>query len=131
MSGGLYNLVHGVNPSTFLILPMLGKHPDEYYRFRDCFVSENDTILIFTRGKDEYNNLTNNPNFIKTWKWYEDETYHYYEFSVPDKWKSDFKLITENDLHNVSKEYIDEICRVYPKISDKITEIFKRYGNDK
>ncbi len=32
----LYNMINGVNPATFFILPMLGKHPDEYPRFRDC-----------------------------------------------------------------------------------------------
>lgn len=36
----LYNMLNGVNPCTFLILPMLGKHPDEYPRFRDCFIEE-------------------------------------------------------------------------------------------
>lgn len=42
-------MLHGVNPATFLILPMLGKHPDEYPRFRDCFITEDDHILILTR----------------------------------------------------------------------------------
>lgn len=34
----LYNMINGVNPATFIILPMLGKHPNEYPRFRDCFI---------------------------------------------------------------------------------------------
>ena len=36
----LYNMLNGVNPATLHILPMLGKHPDEYPRFRDCFVGQ-------------------------------------------------------------------------------------------
>jgi len=28
-------IINGANPSTFFILPMLDKHPDEYPRFRD------------------------------------------------------------------------------------------------
>ncbi len=36
----MYNMINGVNQSTFYILPMLGKHPDEYPRFRDCFVGK-------------------------------------------------------------------------------------------
>jgi hypothetical protein len=35
----LYNMMNGANPATFFILPMLGeKHPEQYPRFRDCFV---------------------------------------------------------------------------------------------
>ena len=34
----LYNLIYGVSSATFVILPMLGKHPEEYPRFRDCFL---------------------------------------------------------------------------------------------
>ena len=43
---GLYNLINGVNLATFIILPMLGKHPDEYPRFRDCFIAENEDCQI-------------------------------------------------------------------------------------
>ena len=43
-------MINGVNPATFLFLPMLGKHPDEYPRFRDCFISEDETQkIVFTR----------------------------------------------------------------------------------
>ena len=51
----LYNMVNGVKPTTFFVLPMLGKHPDEYPRFRDCFLSDeehpqyDDHIHIYTR----------------------------------------------------------------------------------
>lgn len=46
----LYNMICGVNPAAFFILPMLGKHPDEYPRFRDCFVSDDETsIEVLTR----------------------------------------------------------------------------------
>ena len=38
----MYNMMHGCNQSTFSILPMLGKHPDKYPRFRDCFCSDED-----------------------------------------------------------------------------------------
>lgn len=33
-------MINGVNQATFYILPMLGKHPDEYPRFRDCFTGK-------------------------------------------------------------------------------------------
>lgn len=44
----LYNMINGVNPATFIILPMLGKHPDEYPRFRDCFIKDG-MIEVYTR----------------------------------------------------------------------------------
>ena len=36
----LYNMINGVQPAAFFVLPMLGKHPDEYPRFRDCFIGK-------------------------------------------------------------------------------------------
>jgi len=33
-------MIEGVNPAAFFILPMLGKHADDYPRFRDCFVQK-------------------------------------------------------------------------------------------
>ena len=41
----LYNLMAGVNPAAFFILPMLGRHADEYPRFRDCFVQKRKFVL--------------------------------------------------------------------------------------
>ena len=127
---GLYNMVHGVNPATFLILPMLGKHPDEYPRFRDCFITEDDHILVLTRvgggnrndgyGEEE---LYKDPHFIKTYDADWDCTYGYYEFSVPDEWKADFDAIKNGA--KPSKEYLEQMCKVYPKLADKFREQFK------
>ena len=71
----LYNMLNGVNIATFFILPMLDKHPDEYPRFRDCFIGEDkNSIVVYTRvgggnrncgfGEEE---LYKHPNFIKTY----------------------------------------------------------------
>ena len=45
----LYNMVNGFNPACVLIMPMLGRTQDEYPRFRDCFVTEEKNIAIYTR----------------------------------------------------------------------------------
>ena len=51
----LYNLVQGVTSAVFFVLPMLGKHPDEYPRFRDCFLKDaehpeyDNHIHVYTR----------------------------------------------------------------------------------
>ena len=43
----MYQMMNGVNEAVFTLLPMLGRHPDEYPRFRDCFA--------MMEGKPEYN----------------------------------------------------------------------------
>lgn len=130
----LYNMMCGVNPAAFFILPMLGKHPDEYPRFRDCFVGEDkQSIEVFTRvggnnrgcgyGEDE---LMEHPNFIKTYDDDFDSTYGTYVFSVPDKWRKDFDLIMSGRLFAISDEYFNEILRIYPKLEDKLRQQFER-----
>jgi len=83
-----YNMVHGVTPAALLILPMLGKHPDEYPRFRDCFLADqehpefDDHIHVFTRvgggnrgcgfGEEE---LYKHPEYVTTFDDSFDSTY--------------------------------------------------------
>lgn len=131
---GLYNLINGVNPAAFFILPMLGKHPDEYPRFRDCFVGDDEnSIEVLTRvgggnrncgyGEEE---LMQHPNFIKTYDLDEDNTYGWYIFSVPEKWKEDFDKIVSGNPTEISDEYFNEMIRVYPKLEEKFREMFER-----
>ena len=122
-------MIHGVNPATFYILPMLGRHPDEYPRFRDCGVTEDEKILVLTRvgggnrnegyGEEE---LYKDPHFVKTFDADWDSTYGIYVFNVPDEWKKDFDAILKGE--RPSQEYIEQTCRVYPKIADKLREHF-------
>lgn len=127
----LYNMINGVSPATFIFLPMLGKHPYEYPRFRDCFLTADaQHILVYTRvggnnrncgyGEEE---LYKHPNFIKTYDDDFDDTYGYYEFSVPDEWKEDFEALKNGE--KPSQKYIDQMCKVYPKLEEKFKELFK------
>ena len=46
----LYNMINGVDPACFYLLPMLGRVAEDYPRFRDCFLSEDgEHIDIYTR----------------------------------------------------------------------------------
>ena len=130
----LYNMINGVNPATFFILPMLGKHPDEYPRFRDCFVSKDEKhIEVYTRvgggnrhcgyGEEE---LEKHPNFVKTYDDKFDNTYGTYVFSVPDKWKEDFDKILLGKTLFILDEYFNDILRVYPKLEDQLRSMFHR-----
>lgn len=154
----LYNAIYGVNQATFFILPMLGKHPDEYPRFRDCFIGglensdENDlfgiplkktsdekVISIYTRvgggNRDSYKNeieqLQKLPNYLRDYDDDFDSTFATFVFSIPEKWKADFDKITENKINEISDEYKKEIKRVFPKIAEKFNELFKEIENAK
>lgn len=131
-----YNMVNGVNPSTFFILPMLGeKHPDEYPRFRDCFTvvdeKNNYEIHVLTRvggnnrgqgfGEEE---LQKHPNYLYDQDEEEDNTYATYVFSVPKEWKKDFDKIAEGRVSEVSSEYQDRLRKVFPKLNEKFDIIF-------
>lgn len=133
----LYNLMNGVSQLTFIILPMLGKHPDEYPRFRNFFLKdeerpEYDNFLhVYTRvggnnrdsgfGEEE---LLNHPNFVATFDDSFDNTYGTYVFSVPNEWKDDFDKILNGKASEISQEYKNEIYRVFPKLEDKMRAVF-------
>ena len=104
----LYNMMMGFNPACVVIMPMLGRKQDEYPRFRDCFVTDEGNIAIYTRvgggnrdcgyGEDE---LYKDENFITTYDDEYDNTYGTYEFRVPEKWKTDFDLIMDGKSSEV------------------------------
>lgn len=131
----LYNMINGFNPACVMILPMLGRRNTEYPRFRDCFVTEEGRIVIYTRvgggnrntgyGEEE---LYKDPNFVKTYDDEYDSTYGNYEFNVPDKWKADFDHIMAGELKEVSEEYVNLVKQFYPVLTDagKIDLIFGR-----
>ena len=112
---------------------MLGKHPDEYPRFRDCFVEKN-CILVHTRtgggNREDYetenNEMTNHPNYMTDYDDSFDSTYANFIFSVPEKWKDDFNKIVNGRLSEISNEYKAEIFRVFPKIKDKLEALFNQ-----
>jgi hypothetical protein len=134
----LYNMIHGVNPCTFFILPMLGKHPDEYPRFRDCFTKDEEHpeydghIHVYTRTGggnresygDENEEMQSMETFVADFDDSFDCTFASWVFSVPEKWKADFDKIEAGVIREVSAEYQAELRRVYPKLEAKFDEIF-------
>ena len=129
----LYNMLMGFNPACVAIMPILGRKQDEYPRFRDCFVTDEGNIAIYTRvgggnrdcgyGEEK---LYEDENFITTYDDEYDNTYGTYEFKVPEKWKTDFDLIMDGKSSEVSKEYIDYVKTFYPKLAEEgvIEKIF-------
>lgn len=130
----MYNAIMGFSPACVIILPMLGRKAEDYPRFRDCFISEDkEHIEIYTRvgggnrgcgyGEEE---LYKDPNFVSTKDDEFDSTYATYTFRVPKKWKSDFDHIMNDEWSEVSDEYVDEVKRFYPNLTEKIDELFER-----
>jgi hypothetical protein len=93
----LYNLLHGVNANSDILLKMLNLTKNDVGRFRDAYVSENDTICIYTRNgggnREAYqeilDELSNHQNYITDYDDDFDCTYATIEFSVPDKHKKE------------------------------------------
>jgi len=133
----LYNIINGVSPATFFVLPMLGRHPDEYPRYRDCFLRDkeheeyDDFIHVYTRvgggnrGQGYGEELLYvDPNFVTTFDDSYDCTYATYVFKVPDKWKADFEKVKTGRLKELSDEYKAELVRVFPKLKDQFEKLF-------
>lgn len=122
-----YNAIFGFNPACVVFMPMLGRKQDDYPRFRDCFLSDdNERIVIYTRvggnnrgsgyGEEE---LIKDPNFVRTYDDDFDSTYGYYEFNVPEKWKEDFEKIVQGKMNEISDEYYNYVCKFYPKLAEE------------
>jgi len=136
----IYHMMNGVNPMTFLILPMLGKHPDEYPRFRDVFAGDESRpeydrhIMVYTRtgggNRPDYaaenGEMMKHPDYVDNYDDQEDSTYAVWVFKVPEKWSADYDKIMEKRVLEVSDEYKDEMYRVYPKLTDAFNKLFGR-----
>lgn len=128
----LYNLICGFNPACYFIMPMLGRKQDEWPRFRDCFVTEDKQIAIFTRvggnnrnsgyGEEE---LYKDPNFVKTYDDSFDDTYGTYVFNIPEKWKADFDKIMEGKLSETSAKYQSYVREFFPTLDE--SGFFNKY----
>lgn len=122
----LYNMVNGFNPACVFIMPMLGRKQDEWPRFRDCFVSQDGNIEIYTRvgganrgcgfGEEE---LYKDPNFITSYDDDFDNTYATYVFSVPERWKEDFDKIVDGKIRETSLEYQNYLRKFFPMLEEK------------
>jgi hypothetical protein len=142
----LYNMLRGTTQATFFILPMLGKHPDKYPRFRDCFLGDDEhpehkgKILVYTRvgggNRDYYSDrideMRSEDEYVTDYDDSFDSTYATFVFNVPSKFQDDFNLIVDVEnsalnianIGNTSDEYQQLLINTFPKLADK----FKALG---
>jgi hypothetical protein len=133
----LYNMIHGATPAVFFILPALGKHPEQYPRFRDCFTHDDDhpeydnTIQIYTRvgggNREGYaaeiEEMRAMPGFIADFDDSFDSTFATFVFSIPETWKDDINLVMSGKIKETSQEYKDMLIAIFPKLSEKLKQI--------
>ena len=123
----LYNMIYGFNPCCVYLMPMLDRKQNEYPRFRDCFLSEdNKHIDIYTRvgggnrgqgyGEEE---LYKDENYVETFDDPEDSTYATYRFNPPKKCKEDFDRIVNREFDKVSDAYVNHVKAFYPLLNEK------------
>lgn len=46
----MYNMIFGENKNALLLLGVLGLIREDFYRYRDCYLSEEGEIAVYTRG---------------------------------------------------------------------------------
>ncbi len=120
----LYNALFGFNSACVFFMPMLGRKQEEWPRFRDCYITEDNHIAIYTRvggnnrgqgyGEEK---LYDDENFIRTYDDGFDNTYATYEFKVPEKWKDDFDKLVSGKMPEVSDEYVAMLEDFFPKLA--------------
>lgn len=47
---GLYNMVFGESQDAGELLSLLGLNDSDFYRYRDCYLTEDNQIAVYTRG---------------------------------------------------------------------------------
>lgn len=134
----LYNMLNGVSLATFLVLPMLGKHADEYPRFRDCFIKDEEhpeydgMIHVYTRvgggNREDYAAeiaaLRAMPEYVTDFDDSFDRTYASFVFRVPAEFAEDYEKLFSGRIQQASEAYKQRLYAVYPKLSDKFDELF-------
>lgn len=134
----LYNMINWVNPLTFFLVPVLGFHPEEIPRYRDCFMNDEDRpeykwkIHIYTRvwwnNRESYDMsiLTEHEEYVYSYDDPFDSTYWTYVSNIPKKFEGDVNKVLRGEMRETSKEYQELIINTFPKIREKITKVFEQ-----
>lgn len=102
----LYARLFGENADAVALLGMLSLTRKEFERYRDAYLNKEGTkITIITRlggenrkeYKQVFKNMKKHPNYIKNYDDKFDNTYAYFEFSVPEKYAYTCKSIAPKE----------------------------------
>jgi hypothetical protein len=106
---GLYNVLFGVNPLAGTLLAMLHTSNSRIPRFRDCFLSDEETIIIYTRtgggNRGEYAAENEAMKQISGYLRDEDDTYDStyakFHYAIPEEHKVFLDEVSRLDKHLV------------------------------
>lgn len=137
-----YNMMNGVNRAAFFMLPCLGKHPDEYPRFRDCFLEDGAESMQPTKlklllrvGGGNREDYSEEIEALRSDKQYMsdrdgslsegvDGTYAWFIMKIPEEFLADIANIMIGNTCEVSEKYRDLMCEVYPKLESRFRTMF-------
>lgn len=118
---GMYNVLFGYNKLARQLLELLKIDPETVPRFRDCFLSTENTIIIYTRiGGGNRSDYAEGIEMMRKWPGYLrdeddsfDSTYASFHFAIPENHKEVCEAFVKNDWGvNPSKRWkkaIDEL----------------------
>lgn len=114
----LYNMLFGTNPAAGILLELLGLSPNDFYRFRDCYLTENGEIAVYTRDgggnrDDNTTDVCSHPNYLRDENDDFDCTYVTYYFSVP-----------------VAGQMVVDMLKDMDSVNKNPTESWKKLFND-
>lgn len=117
-----YNFLMSENPDYAILLGTLGLNKNSFGRYRDVYLNaDGSVIIVYTRlggpNRKDYKqfitNLRKHPNYMKDYDDDYDDTYAYFEFSVPEKYEKTCKsMSTGKDPELVSEKFKEHIKRM-------------------
>lgn len=128
----LYNLIFGMNRDADMILALIGLKRHDIQRFRDCWLSDDGGICVYTRtgggNREDYPNtiLTSSPYYIHDEDDEWDHTYANYYFRIPDEIVNDmdgFKDPVNNGVSANLLQWLDKTINREQTESDLKEEV--------
>lgn len=138
----LYNLLHGINDLSPLLLRMLDlDQKDGNYdtgRFRDIYLNEDGTkVILLTRNgggnREEYqsiiDHLATHPEYIRDYDDDFDCTYAYIEFNVPKDFLEQTRALSTGEKPKDMYEKTQEAINVMKGMTPEQLEKDERFGD--
>ena len=126
----MYNLIFGENQQADALLALLGLSKHDFYRYRDCYLTEDNRIAVYTRGggnnrdcwTDEcdddnhveecvvtrQNKLRGHPLYASSADDDFDNTYATFFFRIPDKAELE-GVAAEPDRNRMWLDFLDAL----------------------
>lgn len=135
----LYTQLFGENKDAVPLLGMLGLTRSAFERYRDVYLNKYGTkIIVLTRiggnnaedYQEVYTTMKAHPYFIKAYDDDFDETYAYFEFSVPEKYKEACKMMAPKEdrpgVHELFTKELEEANKPGTEASKRMESIAKQ-----